>query len=69
MTLSKLLGSRSRTLEARAPARRDSEKIDDENFMKYVNICSVGTKSGAAGRKKGGFKKAKVTLHQPCVEL
>ncbi len=36
MTLSKLLGSRSRTLEAMAPARRDSEKIDNENFMKYV---------------------------------
>ena len=33
MTLSKLLGSRSRTLEARAPARRDSEKNDDKNFM------------------------------------
>jgi hypothetical protein len=36
MTLSKLLGSRSRTLEARAPAKRDSENIDIENFMKYV---------------------------------
>jgi hypothetical protein len=24
------------TLEARAPARRDSENIDNENFMKYV---------------------------------
>ncbi len=36
MTLSKLLGSRSMTLEARAPASRDSEKIDNENFIKYV---------------------------------
>ena len=37
MTLSKLLGSRSRTLEARAPASSDSERIDSENFMKYVH--------------------------------
>lgn len=36
MTLSKLPGSKSMTLEARAPARRDSENIDNENFMKYV---------------------------------
>ena len=36
MTLSKLLGSRSRTLDARAPASNDRERIDSENFMKCV---------------------------------
>jgi hypothetical protein len=50
MTVSKLLGSRSTTLEARAPARRDSEKIDKENFMKYV--CSAGGTKGRKRRKK-----------------
>jgi hypothetical protein len=49
MTLSKLLGSRSRTLEARAPARRDRENIDNENFMKYVQWVK------REGRKKGGL--------------
>jgi hypothetical protein len=48
MRLSKLLGSRSRTLDARAPARSDRERIDSENFIRCVK-CSG---RGAAGRKK-----------------
>jgi hypothetical protein len=35
------------TLEARAPARRDSEKIDNENFMKFVQWVEP--------RNSGGF--------------
>jgi hypothetical protein len=61
MTLSKLLGSSSRTLEARAPARRDSEKIDDKNFMKYVHF------EGWTGKKDRVYKK--VLLHQLCVAV
>ena len=52
MTLSKLLGSRSRTLEASAPARRDSEKNDDKSFMKCVQYEEwIGKKAGADIRK------------------
>ena len=54
MTLSKLLGSRSRTLDARAPARRDSENIDNENFMKYVEWVWWSWKKE---RWKKGWKK------------
>jgi hypothetical protein len=49
MTLSKLLGSRSRTLDARAPARNDRERIDSENFMKCMKYVQRG---GAAGRER-----------------
>ena len=56
MTLSKLLGSRSRTLDARAPASRDSEKIDNENFIKYVMF------SGYQGCNRG--KKGRVDLRK-----
>lgn len=58
MMLSKLPGSRSMTLEARAPVRRDSEKIDNENFMKYVQWVEREESSG-------GFKKGILPLHQP----
>lgn len=53
MTLSKLLGFRSRTLEASAPARRDSEKNDDRNFMmKCVQYEEwIGKKAGVDIRK------------------
>ena len=68
MTVSKLLGSRSRTLEARAPARRDSEKIDNENFMKYVQWVPR-----RARRKKGWMDLRKWNYHYIsrviCVEL
>lgn len=52
MTASKLLGSRSRTLEAKAPARRDSEKTDNENFMKYVEWVEPRNKEGVDLKRK-----------------
>ena len=42
MRLSKLLGSRSRTLDARAPASSDRERIDSENFMKCIKYIRRG---------------------------
>jgi hypothetical protein len=64
MTLSKLLGSRSRTLEASAPARRDSENIDNGNFMKYVQWVEPREEE-----RRVDLKKVKLPLHQPCVEV
>lgn len=48
------------TFEAKAPARRDSEK--NKNFMKSVQY------EGRVGKKvEGGYKP--VGLHHPCGEV
>ena len=62
MTTSKLLGSRSMTLEASAPARRDSEKIDKEIFMEYVRWVEPRAKLQEERKNSGEFKKSDITI-------